>query len=274
MGGWDRRQLGEQVGVYSNIRFRTNKNPNMNRLESLSASELLALFNKVSGENVKRFADRKSGLRRLQKLAADPAKRDQITAHLNLGQTKITVIDRDKPLPTLEETLRAGADERARKAGLPTLSDPPKPTPRRKAGKKRKPAAAATPQTLIRPIEGSKLVSAGGRVVRPENAEKVLAGKALWGAVGDAPSDKDRLKGENSRLNLNYPAKKSIKPMREGTKRHKLVAIMRSKGVTIEDVMAMFQLTHDQAVYKLRDLNYMCGHGLEVRNGRVFVTDK
>lgn len=256
----------------------------MNRLDSMTASELLALYNKVTGQSVKRFADRASGLKRVLKL--DQA---QVLLALNLGATTVTVVDDGKPLPSLEQALQEGADERARAAGRPTLAEPaPKPARKRVKAKveaapapkaKAKPAAkkdkaAATPQTLVRPIEGSKLVAAGGRVVRPENAQAVLQGKSLWGAVGAPPSDKDKLRGDNARLNLNYPAKKDIKPMREGTKRHKLVVAMRGKGVTIEDVMAMFQLTHDQAVYKVRDLHYMCGHGIETKNGRVFVTDK
>lgn len=270
----------------------------MNRLDSMTASELLAIYNKVTGESVKRFADRASGLRRVQKL--DQSK---VLEALNLAATSVTVVDDGKPLPSLEQALQDGADERARAEGRPGLDTPvAKPKRTRKAAApasgegpaelkklltirpskakaKAKPAAkkakaAATPQTLIRPIEGSKLVAAGGRVVRPENAQAVLAGKSIWGGVGDAPADKDKLKGDNARLNLNYPAKKVIKPMREGTKRHKLVVQMRGKGVTVEDVMAMFQLTHDQAVYKLRDLHYMCGHGLEMKNGRVFVLDR
>lgn len=251
------------------------------QLETMTASELVRLFNQVTGQSVKRFADRVQGLRRVTKLLAEPAAKAKLEAALGLRGTTIEVVPADQPIPTVAEALAempevvaagTAAPAKARKAKA--KAKPAAPAAKKAAPAKRASKAAATPMTLVKPIEGSKLVAAAGRVVRPENAEKVLKGQSLWGAVSAPPSDKDRLKGDNGRLNLNYPAKKGIKPLREGTKRHKLVTVMRSKGVTVEDVMAMFGLTHDQAVYKLRDLHYMSGHGLEVRNGRVFVTDK
>jgi hypothetical protein len=250
------------------------------QLETMTPSELVRLFNQVTGQSVKRFADRQQGLKRVTKLLAEPAAKAKLEAALGLRGTTIEVVPADQPIPTVAEAFAempevqaAGTAAKPRRSKIEAKVAPKaKAKPAAKA--KRPSKAAATPMTLVKPIEGSKLVAAAGRVVRPENAEKVLKGQSLWGAVSAPPSDKDRLKGDNGRLNLNYPAKKGIKPLREGTKRHKLVTVMRSKGVTVEDVMAMFGLTHDQAVYKLRDLHYMSGHGLEVRNGRVFVTDK
>ena len=83
---------------------------------------------------------------------------------------------------------------------------------------------------------------------------------------------RDRLDGKNAGLNMNYQRKKVIKPLREGTDRYKLVIAAR-KGITIEEVMSMFGLLREQAVYKLRDLHYTAGHGLQTRGGKVFVVD-
>jgi hypothetical protein len=261
------------------------------QLETMTPSELVRLFNQVTGQSVKRFADRQQGFKRVVKLLAEPATKAKLEAALGLKGTTIEVVPADQPIPSVAEAFATMPEVVAAGTAEPAPAKPRRkvtkvavaPAPKAKATKapaKRASKAAATPMTLIKPIEGSKLVAAAGRVVRPENAKKVLAGQSLWGAVAAAPSDKDKLKGDNARLNLNYPiktdkdGKPAVKPMREGTKRHKLVSMMRTKGVTVEDVMAMFQLTHDQAVYKLRDLHYMSGHGLEVRNGRVFVTDR
>lgn len=231
----------------------------MSKLESLTSKELLDLFNKVSGESVKRFADRKAGLARVQKLIAkDKAAAAKVTALLGLASTSVTVVD--APLPTIEEALREGLDATAKARGVKPLKKQPQP---------KKVVGGVTP------IEGSAiLVAVAGKVVRKENAEKVQAGAVLWGKVKAPPAEKDKLEGAGSALNLNYPAKASVKPMREGTKRAKLVGLMRTKGVTVEEVMKLLGLDRGQAVYKLRDLHYMSGHGLEVRDGRVFVTDK
>lgn len=231
----------------------------MDKLNSLTSKELLDLFNKVSGQSVKRFADRAAGIKRILGLMSDPSRKQKIEALLGLASTTVAVIEVPERLPTVGEVLAAGMEASAAQQGVPALRDP-KPKPKPKASD-------------AKPIN-DKLVAIAGRVVRKENVAKVVKGESLWGSVAAPPSDKDRLKGAHAKLNLNYPAKETVKPMREGTKRHKLVSLMRSKGVTVEEVMAMFGLTEGQAVYKLRDLHYMSGHGLEVRNGRVFVTDK
>lgn len=225
----------------------------MSTLESLTSKELLDLFNKVSGQSVKRFADRAAGLKRLAKLREDPVMRSRVDALLTPP-----MIDAEAPLPTIAEVLEEGLEAGAERQGVLPLRGPkPKPKVR---------AADAKPVS-------DTLVAIGGRVVRKENVAKVVKGEALWGAVAAPPSEKDEMKGHCD-LNLNYPEKGNIKPLREGTKRHKLVTAMRSKGVTIEEVMAMFGLTEGQAIYKLRDLHYMSGHGLEVKHGRVFVRDR
>lgn len=209
----------------------------MNKLDTLTASELVVLFNKLTGSSVKRFADRAAGLKRINKLlASDPAMKQKADALLGLKFTAVEVVPADQPIPTVEEAFQE----------MPEVKSPKNP----------------------------KLVSVKGRTVRPENKARIEKGEALWGSVGAPPAEKDRLAGEAGRSNLNYPAKKIIKPLREGTDRHKLVTIMRKKGVTIEDVMEMFKLEAGPAIYKLRDLHYTSGHGLVVKGGRVFVTDK
>lgn len=209
----------------------------MNKLESMTASELVVLYNKLTGENVKRFSDRTAGLKRINKLIADPAMKLKADALIGLKFTAVEVVPLDQPIPTVEDAFNE----------MPEVKEPKGP---------------------------AKLVSVRGRTVRPENKARVEKGEAIWGTVGAPPSEKDRLPGEHARVNLNYPAKKTIKPLREGNDRHKLVTVMRKKGLTIEEAMEMFSLTAEQVIYKMRDLHYTSGHGLAVKNGRVFVTDK
>lgn len=237
----------------------------MNKLESLTSKELLDLFNKATGQSIKRFSDRAAGLARIQKLIAkDKVVAAKVQALLGLDSTSVLVFDTEAPLPTIAEVLEEGLEKGAKRQGvLPLRGLSPKPKQKK-----------LTAKDAV-PVEGSdNLVTIGGRVVRKENIAKIVKGESLWGAVGEPPAEKDALKGEHNKLNLNYPPKATIRPMREGTGRQKLVMLMRKKGVTPEEVAEMFNLTVAQAIYKLRDLHYVGGHGLEVRNGRVFVTDK
>lgn len=223
-------------------------------LSSLTNSQLLSLFNSVSGKKVKRFADRKTALRRIGEMLKDQVLKPKVEAALGVRATTAVVLE--EPLPTIAEALKEGLEKGAKRQGVPALAD-----------KKLRLEDA-------KPIEGSDvLVSIGGRVVRKENAKKIAAGIALWGKLGKRPSEADRLP-DYPHANFNYKPKDKIKPIRPGSDREKLVDVMRKKGITPKEAAEMFSLDEDQAMYKIRDLHYTSGHGLELRKGRIYVTDK
>jgi len=238
----------------------------MDSLSKLSSPALVELFNQLTGESVKRFASKGAGLKRIEKLLTDAKVAARLDALLGLKQTTVIVqepIDDGSPIPEVnEDTLTDILDK--------TTDKPLKAKP--KAKKAPKPAPDSDEVKAIKDRED--LVAVRGRVVRPENAQRILKGEALWGGVGDQPKDKDRLKGENAAVNLNYPPKPGgPKPLREGTMRAKLVAAMKAGGVTVEDVMREFGIERGAAIYKLRDLHYVSGHGLQMKGGRIFLND-
>lgn len=230
-------------------------------LNSLKTNELLRIYNAVTGEGVKRFSDRTAALRRVTALTQNEATAEKVSALLASATVTGNDPTEEKPVPTLEQAFREGLEKDAKRRGIPGLSD--KPT----VGKNKLPVTASSAGGAAK-----EMVVVRGRRVRPENVNAVKRGASLWGAVGDDPKEKDQVQGHGN-LNLNYKRKEFITPMREGTKRHRLVEAMRKKGVTPEEVMQMFGLEYGAAVYKIRDLHYMCGHGLTMREGRIYLND-
>ncbi len=216
-------------------------------LKSLSGPELIQKWNQMTGDSVKRFASRTAALARFDRaVSKDPALGKKLLAILT---TTVTVVSDPAPAEVAA------------------------PAPAPKAP--RAPRVSAREAKKVKPIEGSKQgrVNVAGRAVLPQNAKRVLAGEALSGAVAAPPKAEDALDGKARKLNFNYPRKTIIKPLRAGTDREALVKAMSEKGVTVEDVMKMGSLTYEQAVYRIRDLHYTAGHGLVVREGRVYLND-
>lgn len=210
---------------------------------------LVEIYNLITKGSINRFADRKAGIRRILKAAdADAEVGARLDRLVNVTRPAITVriedvlADSDKPLLTVGEVLEQVAEKEAE--------------------------AYET-----RTVEGTELVVVNGRTVRPENAAKVRRGEALWGSLAGSVPEPDKLRGVNQDINLNYPVKAKVAKLRSGTGRAKLVEAMRENGVTVEDVMKMFNVKREAAIYKLRDLHYVGGHGLETRKGRVYIVE-
>jgi hypothetical protein len=53
-------------------------------LQAMSTGDLLALFNKTTGQSVKRFADRKTALKRVQEALANPVKSKSVVKRLEV----------------------------------------------------------------------------------------------------------------------------------------------------------------------------------------------
>jgi hypothetical protein len=213
-------------------------------------SELVEIYNLITGGQVKRFASRKVGAKRILAAAAkneevarklDKLAAINVEAPVKVSMREVFEDDRSKPLPTTAEVLEEVAQREAEDLGTKT-------------------------------VPGTPLVTINGRTVRPENVAKVKKGIALWGALGEKPGEKDRLRGVNQAINLNYPLKAKVVPLRKGTDREWLVTAAR-KGLTVEQVMEKFNLKREQAIYKLRDLHYVGGHGLVTRGGKVYVIE-
>ncbi len=220
-------------------------------LNNKSCKELCELFNRATGGSVKRFATKSAGLNRIYKmLKTDPTASEKLFAITTAGDAEaaiIEVFDDGSPMETAAEVVTKAVKAKVKKQKKNKELDQPQ------------------------PIKNSKLVSYRGRVIRPENADVIGRGDDLWGSCSKAPSDKDRLKGPQAKLNLNYPAKEKIVEPREGTMRYKLIKLMEGKGVTIPQVAKLFKITEPAAIYKLRDLHYVGGNGLRMEQGRVFL---
>ncbi len=220
---------------------------NLELLNPLDGRQLVTAWNQLTGESVKRFASRDAALSRFSRVLG---KKPELADRLKMLLTTTVVVAGESPMDKVIEKV---AEKEAAK-------------PKRKREGKVK--------TIKESKQGRVLVN--GRAVLPKNAKRVLAGEALSGAVLDAPKPEDALK-EAEGLNLNYKRKPVIKPMRRGTAREKLVQLMSlpdGKGVTLDEVMKMFNLSREQAVYRLRDLQYTGGHGVRVIKGRVYVDDR
>jgi hypothetical protein len=220
------------------------------QLNALTVKELVTIFNRVTGSNVKRFASKTAGIKRIEKAAVDATVGEQLTIELTVGAVGVAIVeeaapyDDGTPLATAAEVVTKVARKNAEKAG----KDVDKP----------------------RPIEGSTLVVFRGKIIRPDSVAAVKKGVALCGACSAKPSKIDALKGEHAKVNLNYAPKERIVPVREGTQRAQLIALMTDKGVTIEQVAKLFGISEQAAIYKIRDLAYVGGHGLKLKKGRVF----
>ena len=213
---------------------------------------LVDIYNLVTGGNVKRFASRPAGIARIMRHANEvetvAVKLDKLVATTGAVPVKaadpigeVLNDDRSKPLPGVGEVLA------------------------RVAGKE-------ADELETRTVKGTPLVVVNGRTVRPENVSKVKAGVAIWGGLEKPTAKKDKLRGVNQDINLNYPLKDKVAALREGTGRYKLVVAMR-KGITIEEVMKMFDMKREAAIYKVRDLHYVGGHGLKTVGGKVFIIE-
>jgi hypothetical protein len=110
--------------------------------------------------------------------------------------------------------------------------------------------------------------------VRKENIERVRAGEALWGKVGEEPAEEDRFP-EKPGLNLNYPAKpeEQQKRFREGTARADLERLMTPEqgGTSPSELAERYDISLEVAIYKIRDIHYMNGAGVLQHRGRVYI---
>lgn len=222
---------------------------NLELLNPLDGRQLVTAWNQLTGECVKRFASRDAALSRFSRALG---KTPELAERLKMLLTTTIVVAGES---AMDKVIEKVAEKEAAKP-------------------KRKRESRVKVQSIKDSKQGRVLVN--GRAVLPQNAKRVLAGEALSGAVLDAPKPEDALK-EAEGLNLNYKRKATIKPMRRGTAREKLVQLMslpEGKGVTVEEVMKMFDLSREQAVYRLRDLQYTGGHGVRIIKGRVYVDDR
>jgi hypothetical protein len=216
-------------------------------LNDKPVKDLVVIYNRITGSEVKRFATKTAGLKRISKALTDADVANKLDAVLGVESVAVGVIaegfDDGTPIESPGEVLAKIAKKGAKKAMKP------------------------------KPIDGSDLVVYRGRICRPENAKKLDKGP-LWGACGNRPKDSDKFKGEHSGVNLNYPVRpRGITKLRPGSQREQLIKLMlgsKAKGVTIAQVAKMFSISEKLAIYKLRDLNYVGGHGLRVKKGRVF----
>lgn len=269
----------------------------LEELNRRSSPELVGVLNRLTGANVKRFASKTDGLKRFAKLLDKEglSAYDRLAAILAADSTSIAIVEADKkdaqpyddgtPLEPIGEVLEKAVErvavefeerrEAARVAERKAISDRArkKREAKGKTGKYKPPPKRKPGDPAVKKIDGSELVAVHGRIVRPENAERVLKGEVLCGKLAEEPGEKDRPKGVGAGVNLNYRPKPVIEPPREGSRRARLVLMLqRASGTTIEEVMSEFKLQAKAAIYMLRDVHYQCGYGIELKGGKVRIS--
>jgi len=222
-------------------------------LENLKMADLLDIYNTITDGHVKRFASRAKGIERtLRNAEKKPEVGERLDRYvaaaggLPVKGEDVTLDDlknddHTKPLPTAGQVLAEIAEKEAEKLETRT-------------------------------VKGAELVVVGGRMVRRENVGKIKRGEALWGNLSGEVSEKDRMRGTEQDINFNYALKDKVVIARKGTDRAKLVEMMR-KGTTVKEVMKQFQIERDPAIYKMREMHYCGGYGMEVRGGKVYVIE-
>lgn len=227
-------------------------------LKRRTGPELVQLFNHITGAKVKRFASISAGLQRIAKACEkDPGVREKLAAKIAAEESQVTVYDDGGPIPDAGEVVAQAILKDIREKPI-TEGEVPKPV-----------------RASDGPTErGGGLWAAAGKIVRKENIQRVEAGEALWGRVGERPAEPDRFT-EKPALNLNYPAKPEDqqKRFREGTARADLEMLMQPEngGISLTELAERYSIALEVAIYKIRDLHYMNGAGVLQHRGRVYI---